>query len=52
MGPKWLPDPALLRAKGRPMKSRIKKEMDGVRNKDQEPGWQMEDVDLIESQPK
>ena len=34
MGPKWLPNPALLRAKGRPMKSRIRNEMDGVRNKD------------------
>ena len=52
MGPKWLPNPALLRAKGQPMKSRIRNEMDGVRNKDREPGWQKEDADLIESQPK
>ena len=34
------------------MNSRIRNEMDGVRNKDQEPGWQREDIDLIESQPK
>ena len=34
------------------MKSRIRNEMDGVRNKDQEPGWRKEDADLIESQPK
>ena len=52
MGPKWLPNPELLRAKGRPVKSRIRNEMDGVRNKDREPGWQREDADLIESQPK
>ena len=52
MGPKWLPNLALLRAKGRPVKSRIRNEMDGVRNKDREPGWRREDVDLIESQPK
>ena len=52
MGPKWLPNPALLWAKGRPMKSRIRNKMDGVRNKDQEPGWRWEDADLIESQPK
>ena len=50
--PKWLSNPALLRAKGRPMKSRIRNEMDGVRNKDRELGWQREDADLIESQPK
>ncbi|KAK9998056.1 hypothetical protein SO802_017659 [Lithocarpus litseifolius] len=30
-GPKWVPDPALLRGKGRPVKSRIRNEMDGVR---------------------
>ena len=52
MGPKWLPNPALLWAKGRSMKSRIRNEMDEVRNKDREPGWQREDTDLIESQPK
>nr|XP_023898745.1 uncharacterized protein LOC112010632 [Quercus suber] len=50
--PKWLPNPALLRAKGRPVKSRIRNEMDGVRNKDRELGWRVEDADLIESQPK
>ncbi|KAL0001456.1 hypothetical protein SO802_015237 [Lithocarpus litseifolius] len=49
MGPKWLPNPVLLRAKSRLVKSRISNEMDGVRNKDREPGWQREDVDLIES---
>ncbi|XP_065626133.1 uncharacterized protein LOC136066181 [Quercus suber] len=52
MGPKWLPNPALLRAKGRPVKSRIRNEMDGVRNKDQGSRWRREDADLIESQPK
>ncbi|XP_050258812.1 uncharacterized protein LOC126703784 [Quercus robur] len=52
IGPKWLPNPALLRAKGRPVKSRIRNEMDGVRNKDREPGWRREDADLIESQSK
>ena len=39
MGPKWLPNLALLRAKGRPVKSRIRNEMDEVRIKDREPGW-------------
>ena len=34
------------------MKSRIRNEMDGVRNKDREPGWRREDANLIESQPK
>ena len=34
------------------MKSRIRNEMDGVRNKDRELGWQREDANLIESQPK
>ena len=34
------------------MKSRIRNEMDGVRNKDREPGWRREDTDLIKSQPK
>ena len=52
IGPKWLPNPALLRAKGRPVKSRIRNEMDGVRNKDREPGWRSQDANLIESQPK
>nr|XP_023903554.1 uncharacterized protein LOC112015381 [Quercus suber] len=52
IGPKWLPNPALLRAKGRPVKSRIRNEMDGVRNKDREPRWRREDADLIESQPQ
>ena len=51
-GLKWLPNPALLRAKGQLVKSRIRNEMDGVRNKDRELGWQREDADLIESQPK
>ena len=50
--PKWLPNPALLRAKGRPAKSRIRNEIDGARNKDREPGWRREDANLIESQPK
>ncbi|KAK9982949.1 hypothetical protein SO802_032474 [Lithocarpus litseifolius] len=49
MGPKWLPNLALMRGKGQPMKSRIRNEMDGVRNKDREPGWRREDADLIES---
>ena len=52
MGPKWLPNPALLRAKGQQVKLRIRNEMDGVRNKDRELGWRREDVDLIKSQPK
>ena len=30
IGPKWLPNPELLRAKGRLVKSRIRNEMDGV----------------------
>ena len=30
-GPKWVLDPDLLQAKGRPVKSRIRNEMDGVR---------------------
>ncbi|KAK9992485.1 hypothetical protein SO802_027470 [Lithocarpus litseifolius] len=51
-GPKWLPNPAFMRGKGRPVQSRIRNEMDGVKNKDREPGWRREDVDLIESQPK
>ena len=50
MGPKWLPNLALLRAKGQLVKSRIRNEMDGVRNKDQEPRWRRENTNLIESQ--
>ena len=34
------------------MKSRIKNEMDGMRNKDWESGWCKKNADLIESQPK
>ena len=34
MGPKWLPNPELLRAKGRPVKSRIRNEIGGMKNKD------------------
>ena len=49
MGPKWLPNPALLWAKGRPVKSRIRNEMDGERNKDRELGWRREDTDLIDN---
>ncbi|KAK9993546.1 hypothetical protein SO802_023249 [Lithocarpus litseifolius] len=52
MGRKWLPNLALVRGKGRPVKSRIRNEMDGVRNKDRAPGSRREDADLIESQPK
>ena len=36
-GPKWMPDSDLLQAKGRPVKSRIRNEMDGVQR---EPGSQ------------
>ena len=49
MGPKWLLDLELLWAKGRPVKSRKRNEMDEVKNKDQEPGRQRKDIDLIES---
>ena len=49
MGLKWLPNLALLQAKGQPVKSRIRNEMDGVRNKDRELGWRREDADFIES---
>ena len=52
MGPKWLPNSAFLRAKGRPVKSRIRNKMNGVRNKDRESAWWREDADLIKSQPK
>ena len=48
-GPKWVPNPDLLRAKGRPVKSRIWNEMDGVR---QEPGSRRPNYDLREIQQK
>ncbi|XP_075645812.1 uncharacterized protein LOC142616971 [Castanea sativa] len=48
-GPKWVPDPDLLWAKGRPVKSRIRNEMDGVRRK---PGSRRPDSDLREIQQK
>ncbi|XP_075654959.1 uncharacterized protein LOC142625145 [Castanea sativa] len=48
-GPKWVPDPGLLRAKGRLVKSRIRNEMDGVRRK---PGSRRPDSDLREIQQK
>ena len=44
-----MPDPNLLRAKGRLVKSRIRNEMDGVRR---ELGSQREDLDLMEIQPR
>ena len=52
LGPKWLPNPTLLQVKGQPVKSRIRNEMDGVRNKDRELRWRREDADLIKSLPK
>ncbi|XP_050260028.1 uncharacterized protein LOC126705126 [Quercus robur] len=48
-GPKWVPDPKLLRGKGRPVASRIRNEMDGVRR---EPGSRRPDSDLREIQQK
>ena len=48
-GPRWVPDPHLLRAKGCPMKSRIKNEMDGVRREQES---QREDSNLREIQPR
>ncbi|XP_065629548.1 uncharacterized protein LOC136067505 [Quercus suber] len=48
-GPKWVPDPNLLRGKGRPVASRIRNEMDGVRR---EPGTRRPDSDLREIQQK
>ena len=48
-GPKWVPDPNLLRAKGRPVASRIRNEMDGVR---QEPRSRRPDSNLREIQQK
>ena len=44
-----MPNPQLLRGKGRPVKSRIRNEMDGVR---QEPGSRREDPDLREIQSR
>ena len=48
-GPKWVLDPNLLRGKGRPMASRIRNEMDGVRR---ELGSRRPDSDLSEIQQK
>ena len=48
-GPRWVPNPQLLRAKGLPMKSRIRNEMDGVQR---ERGNRREDPDLREIQPR
>ena len=48
-GPKWVPNPDVLQAKGRPVKSRIWNEMDGVQ---QEPGSQRLDSGLREIQQK
>ncbi|XP_030970186.1 uncharacterized protein LOC115990499 [Quercus lobata] len=48
-GPRWVPDPRLLRAKGRPTMSRIRNEMDGVRR---ERGSRREDPELREIQPR
>ncbi|KAL0010955.1 hypothetical protein SO802_006063 [Lithocarpus litseifolius] len=47
--PQWVPNPQLLRAKGRPVKSRIRNEMDRVRR---ERGSRREDLDLKEIQPR
>ena len=47
--PWWVPNPNLLRAKGRLMKSRIRNEMDEVW---QEPGRWREESDLREIQPR
>ena len=48
-GPRWVPNPQLLWAKGRPMMSRIRNEMDGVRR---EWGSRREDLDLRKIQPR
>ena len=48
-GPRWMPDPQLLRAKGRPVKSRIRNEMDRVRR---ERGSRREDPDLRKIQSR
>ena len=47
--PKWVLDPNLLRAKGRPVKSRIHNEMDGVQRG---PGSRRSNSDLREIQQK
>ncbi|XP_075654985.1 uncharacterized protein LOC142625175 [Castanea sativa] len=47
-GPRWVPDPSLLRAKGCPVKSRIRNEMDGVWRKRES---RNPDSDLREIQP-
>ncbi|XP_065635921.1 uncharacterized protein LOC136070225 [Quercus suber] len=47
--PRWVPDPQLLRAKGGPVKSRLRNEMDGVWR---ERGSQREDSNLREIQPR
>ena len=44
-----MPDPQLLRGKGRPVKSRIRNEMDGVRR---EQGSRREDPELREIQSR
>ena len=46
-GPRWVPDPELLPCKGRPVKSRIRNEMDGVRRGS---GSRRESPDLREIQ--
>ena len=48
-GLRWVPDPQLLQAKGRLVKSRIRNEMDAVWR---EPRSQREDSDLREIQPR
>ena len=48
-GPLWVPDLELLQGKGRPVKSRIRNEMDGERR---ERGSQREDPDLREIQSR
>ncbi|XP_050280767.1 uncharacterized protein LOC126721750 [Quercus robur] len=48
-GPKWVPNPNLLRGKGRPVVSRIRNEMDGVRR---ELGSRRPNFDLREIQQK
>ena len=45
----WVPNPNLLRAKGRPVKSRIRNEMDGIRR---EPGSWREESNLRKIQPR
>ena len=48
-GPRWVLDPQLLRGKGRPVKSKIRNEMDGVRR---ERGSRREDQELREIQSR